>query len=701
MAETSSPCLVRSFSQPSSKSYDGHEEDLLRALSSSISFGRYMSESLAWEKWSAFSSHNKYREEAERYSRPGSVAEKKAFFEARYKKIAAKRAAASVEQPSGGADDHHSSDLSYEAAENAKDVSTEGEEVSNAEVSVTSGCYADTEMAKQSTEQPVFIENQVGSMKQEGVDRGVDKNRPCQDEKMDTKGIVAMGVSLVSREAMATKPSTKCGLPKPPPPVKPPSIQSKKTENSTTPTSIKHTAKVSAIKNQLAPRSLHVPANFERDEPIKTSSPILQKIVNSKLVRAITNSIQESRSQKSPIKESGISLSKNVTPEPDVRVCMGSESAENVNRVVTEEKRGEELPNAAVPKQTEQLTFSNDSVEKPKEIDRGIDKNLACLDEKMNTQGAVTKGDSLVSDETTHSSTATKPSTKCGLSKHRPDKQPSIQSKKTEHSTPSRVHTTKGCTIKSQSAALSLLLSGNVECDEPIKPSSPMLQRIVNSKFVRAITNTTRESRPQKSPFRASSYSSSKHVTSEPDSRRTITLPDSSLSRSRITPSTGNLKSPTAHGSKTQPSSTTCSSFVFRSEERAIKRKEFYQKLEQKLKEEQQLQTKAMSKRTNEPTASSACAPRAKPNATNHHTRDPSGNPTKKVPETAQPSSPKLGKKPVSRVQENGSRPPWRLPGKSESLKDVVGKTNKPFIHSTKLFLKESRHENASPNIQQ
>lgn len=142
-----------------------------------------MSESLAWEKWSAFSSHNKYREEAERYSRPGSVAEKKAFFEARYKKIAAKKAAASVEQPSGGADDHHSSDLSYEAAENAKDVSTEemqGEEVSNAEVSVTA-------MAKQSTEQPVFIENQVGSMKQEGVDRGVDKNRPCQDEKMDTK----------------------------------------------------------------------------------------------------------------------------------------------------------------------------------------------------------------------------------------------------------------------------------------------------------------------------------------------------------------------------------------------------------------------------------------------------------------------------------------------------------------------------------
>lgn len=106
-----------------------------------------------------------------------------------------------------------------------------------------------------------------------------------------------------------------------------------------------------------------------------------------------------------------------------------------------------------------------------------------------------------MSDETTHSSTTTKPSTKCGLSKHRPDKQPSIQSKKTELSTPSRMHITKGLAIKSQSAPLSLHLSDNVEHDEPIKPSSPILQRIVNSKFVRAITNT-RESRSQKSPFR-------------------------------------------------------------------------------------------------------------------------------------------------------------------------------------------------------
>ncbi|KAL2545189.1 uncharacterized protein Fot_14422 [Forsythia ovata] len=67
------------------------------ALGESISFGRFMSESLSWEKWSTFS-HKKYVEEAERYSQPGSVAQKKAFFEAHYKRIASQKAAALLEQ---------------------------------------------------------------------------------------------------------------------------------------------------------------------------------------------------------------------------------------------------------------------------------------------------------------------------------------------------------------------------------------------------------------------------------------------------------------------------------------------------------------------------------------------------------------------------------------------------------------------------
>ncbi|RDX71806.1 Protein WVD2-like 7, partial [Mucuna pruriens] len=55
------------------------------ALGESISFGKFMTESLNWEKWSTFT-HNRYVEEAEKYSKPGSVAAKKAYFEAHYKR---------------------------------------------------------------------------------------------------------------------------------------------------------------------------------------------------------------------------------------------------------------------------------------------------------------------------------------------------------------------------------------------------------------------------------------------------------------------------------------------------------------------------------------------------------------------------------------------------------------------------------------
>ncbi|WCJ33536.1 TPX2 (targeting protein for Xklp2) protein family [Euphorbia peplus] len=53
--------------------------------SGSISFGRFESEDLSWEKRSSFS-HNKYLAEVEKCSKPGSVIQKKAYFEAHFKK---------------------------------------------------------------------------------------------------------------------------------------------------------------------------------------------------------------------------------------------------------------------------------------------------------------------------------------------------------------------------------------------------------------------------------------------------------------------------------------------------------------------------------------------------------------------------------------------------------------------------------------
>ncbi|XP_061344445.1 protein WVD2-like 7 [Gastrolobium bilobum] len=60
-------------------------------LQMSISFGRFENDSLSWEKWSVFS-QNKYLEEVEKCATPGSVAQKKAYFEAHYKNIAARKA---------------------------------------------------------------------------------------------------------------------------------------------------------------------------------------------------------------------------------------------------------------------------------------------------------------------------------------------------------------------------------------------------------------------------------------------------------------------------------------------------------------------------------------------------------------------------------------------------------------------------------
>ncbi|XP_011086717.1 protein WVD2-like 7 [Sesamum indicum] len=96
----SSACLVRSFSQPSpTSSGEKKGNPLQRVLTTSVSFGRFMSESLDWEKWSAFT-HNRYLEEAEKYSKPGSVAEKKAYFEAHFKR---RRAAKLLEQQNAAA----------------------------------------------------------------------------------------------------------------------------------------------------------------------------------------------------------------------------------------------------------------------------------------------------------------------------------------------------------------------------------------------------------------------------------------------------------------------------------------------------------------------------------------------------------------------------------------------------------------------
>ncbi|KAI7987260.1 Protein NETWORKED 1D [Camellia lanceoleosa] len=91
-------CLVRSFSKPAgTTSTEPEEGDPYCALTTSVSFRRFMLESLACEKWSCFS-NNQYLEEAKKSSKAGLVAQRKAYFEALYKSNGAKKPAALLEE---------------------------------------------------------------------------------------------------------------------------------------------------------------------------------------------------------------------------------------------------------------------------------------------------------------------------------------------------------------------------------------------------------------------------------------------------------------------------------------------------------------------------------------------------------------------------------------------------------------------------
>ncbi|XP_075501566.1 protein WVD2-like 7 isoform X1 [Primulina tabacum] len=92
-----SACLMHGFSYASDVPNESKQGNPVHALGESVSFGRFMTESLSWERWSTFS-QKKYVDAAKRYAQPGSVAQKKAFFEAHYKRIASQKAAALLEQ---------------------------------------------------------------------------------------------------------------------------------------------------------------------------------------------------------------------------------------------------------------------------------------------------------------------------------------------------------------------------------------------------------------------------------------------------------------------------------------------------------------------------------------------------------------------------------------------------------------------------
>ncbi|KAA8528019.1 hypothetical protein F0562_035112 [Nyssa sinensis] len=93
----------------------------------SISFGRFATESLAWEKWSVFS-HNRCQEELEKFKAPGLVAQKKAFFEEYYRKIRALKKLQAEQQETNPSDPCQEEQNTTTQAENIVEIAKPNEE---------------------------------------------------------------------------------------------------------------------------------------------------------------------------------------------------------------------------------------------------------------------------------------------------------------------------------------------------------------------------------------------------------------------------------------------------------------------------------------------------------------------------------------------------------------------------------------------
>ncbi|XP_027153292.1 protein WVD2-like 7 isoform X3 [Coffea eugenioides] len=341
----SSACLLRSFSQPSQTSQESPEGDpLRRALTSSVSFGRFVSESLVWEKWSSFN-QNRYLEEAEKYSKPGSVAEKKAYFEAHYKKIAARKAAPLLEQQSAAVDntavvnmlngDHDDSPpTEMEPAqehEHAKIEEVLAEDTIKTSVvfpvdanqqtlpkerTIESTQSKEVELA---TEHPIFVENEVETSNQFQVSMNSHDNIEVKTHSEDAcimgdsasseKKEAALSSGKLSKHDKKSKTQSFTKSKIPIYPTKDGYLStSKKTENQ------------SLERKRSTPKSLHMSINFTSHayDLNKISSPASKKNVDSRLFKGVAQTSKESSNQRTSTRASVSGISKRLSAVPQL-----------------------------------------------------------------------------------------------------------------------------------------------------------------------------------------------------------------------------------------------------------------------------------------------------------------------------------------------------------------------------------------------
>ncbi|CAK7328244.1 unnamed protein product [Dovyalis caffra] len=334
-------CVMQPFSYTAGISNDAKEDNSIHALGQSISFGRFVSDSLSWEKWSSFS-HNRYVEEAEKFSRPGSVAQKKAFFEAHYRNLAARKAAALLEQANAAANNALEPENEGRIADNTtQDSQTEAtnsqvagntqvsqavainfqvaeghEEIHAQQVNSESGFVADdsacnsnavmerfessnVEEAEPSTENKVLVENcveietlnQIGNfvdnkeqVKEMELSVSKQMEKPLLKDFMSYKD-ASSSMSKKKPAVFSSKSSIYDKASKlPSTPAKPAASVRAKRENTATPISKKY-AIDSVERRRPTPKSTHKSMNFAPVREInRITSSIIRKIDSSRVV---------------------------------------------------------------------------------------------------------------------------------------------------------------------------------------------------------------------------------------------------------------------------------------------------------------------------------------------------------------------------------------------------------------------------------
>ncbi|KAK9108363.1 hypothetical protein Syun_024374 [Stephania yunnanensis] len=299
-----SACLMHTFSCASDTQNEHIEANPIRALGESVSFGRFMSESLAWEKWSSFN-HNRYLEEVEKYSKPGSVAQKKAYFEAHYKKIAERKAAALIEQANANSQPENDVEVDTSNALDSNSIGVEEpteDAVANAEAELPSNVNdlhnnreevseigsSMVEEVDPRTEGPVIVEcTQIESVihredaenKENKVLVEAEATATKQIEMLPKENSVVPRESTVSSSKMRPSTSSKQSVNSrttriPPPPPRTP-IHHHWKDNNSTPDS-KSYAKDLEEKKRTTPRSVHMSINFAPSRSVdghKISTP--------------------------------------------------------------------------------------------------------------------------------------------------------------------------------------------------------------------------------------------------------------------------------------------------------------------------------------------------------------------------------------------------------------------------------------------